>query len=169
MTTKSTKQGTDKAANAVEDVVAAGQDAMQSFMKVGAENYEKAFGSARAKVEEAVKNFDQFALNGKDNVEAVMAASTACTKGMEAINAEMLGFARQMFDEGMTATKAMLGAKTLQEMVDLQTKFAKQNLDGFMTQSTKVGEMATKVAQDTAEPLNARMTAVMEKWTHLAA
>ena len=49
MTTKTTKQGTDKTVNAVEDVVAAGQEAMQSFMKAGAENYEKAFGSARVK------------------------------------------------------------------------------------------------------------------------
>jgi phasin family protein len=169
MTTKSTKSTSTKGPFAVEDAVAASQEAIQNFLKAGTEGYEKAFGTTRAKMEEVVKNYDQFAVNGKENVDAVMAASNACTKGVEAINAEMMAFAKQAMEDNMTAAKAVMGAKTLQEMIELQTQFAKASFDGFMTQSTKVGELATKVAQETTEPLNERFTSVMEKWTHIAA
>jgi len=39
----------------------------------------------------------------------------------------------------------------------------------MMTQGTKVGELATKVAQDTAEPISAQFTASVEKWRTKAA
>lgn len=163
MTTKSTKQTSDAATKTMEGVVAAGQEAMQSFMKAGTENYEKAFESARVKAEEIVKNYDEIAVTGKDNVEAVVAASTAYTKGMEAIAGEWMAFTKAALEQNMANAKAVMSAKSVQEMMDLQTSFAKSNFDGFVSQSTKMGEMAAKVAQDAIEPINARVTVAMSK------
>ena len=167
--TKNTKTDAGKNGISLEETVAASQEAMQTFLKAGTEGYEKAFGSTRAKMEEVVKNYDQFALNGKDNVEAVMAAGNACTKGMEAINGEIMAFTKQVMENNVAAAQAVMGAKTLQEMVELQSQFAKASFDGFVSQSTKVSEMATKVAKETSEPLNQRMTTVMEKLSQISA
>ena len=163
MATKTTKDATTAAAKSAEDVMAAGQEAVQAFVKAGAEGYEKAFEGARARTEEFVKGYDEYSVTGKDNVDAVVAASTAYTKGMEAIASEWMAFAKSTMEQNVTNTKAVFGAKTLQEMMDLQSNFAKANFDEFVSQSTKVGEMATKVAQDTMEPINARVTAAMGK------
>ena len=163
MTTKSTKQTTADATKSFESVVAAGQDAMQSFVKAGTENYEKAFESARVRAEDMVKGYDEFTATGKDNVDAVVAASTAYTKGMEAIAGEWMNFSKTTLEQTMTNAKAVMGAKSLQEMMDLQTGFAKANFDGFVSQSAKVGEMAAKVTQDALEPINSRMTVAMGK------
>ena len=163
MTTKTSKQTATDATKTIEGVVAAGQDAMQSFMKAGTEGYEKAFESARVKAEELVKGYDEFAVTGKDNVEAMVAASTAYTKGMEAIAGEWMAFAKTALELNMSNAKTVMGAKTLQEVMDLQTGFAKSNFEEFVSQSTKVGELAAKVAQDTMEPINARVTLAMGK------
>jgi hypothetical protein len=50
-------------------------------------------------------------------------------------------------------TKAALGAKSLNEALNLQSSFARRSYDGLLARSTKVGELATKVAQDAVEPI----------------
>jgi phasin family protein len=167
--TKATKAETATGATPMEGTVAAGQEAFQSFLKAGSEGYERAFGATRERWEQAVKNYDQFAVTGKDNVDAATAASTAYTKGIEAINAELMAFGKQLMEDNVAAAKAILAAKTLQEMADLRSQFAKANFDGLMNQPTKIGEMATKLTQDTTEPLTHRLTEIMQQWTKIAA
>ena len=163
MTTKSTKKTTDTASQTVEAVVAAGQEATDSFMKAATENYEKMFTTAKEKVDEAVKGYDQFAVFGKENVEAFVAAGNVATKGMESLTAEWLTYGKQSIEDSISATKAMMGAKTLQELIDLQTAFTKSSLDSFVNQGTKVTELTAKVAQDTFAPINGRVNAAVDK------
>lgn len=171
MTAKSTKQDKqmDSATKAAETIVAAGQDALRNFAKVGTEGYENAFAGMRDKAEEMVKGYDELATTGKENIEAWSAAGTAYGKGMEAISGEWMKFAKQMLDSNVQATKAILGAKSLNEVMDLQSDFARGSFDSVMAQSTKLGEMATKVAQDAVEPINTQFTATVEKWHNKAA
>ncbi len=171
MTAKSTKQGkgSQGTQNAAETFVAAGQETLRTFAKAGTENFEKAFADIRDKAEDMAQGFDELATTGKDGMEAWSAAGAAYGKGMEAIGGEMMSFAKQMLDNNVAQTKAILGAKSLNEVMDLNVEFARGNFDGMMAQGTKVGELATKVAQDTAEPLNAQFTATVEKWRKTAA
>lgn len=155
MTAKSTKQdkSTDSAAKVAETMVSAGQETLRGFAKASAENYEKTFAGLR----------------GMDGIGAWSAAGAAYGKGMEAISGEMMSFAKQMLDGNVAATKAILGAKTLNEVMELNSEYARGSFDGLMVQGTKVAELATKVAQDTVEPLNAQFTATVEKWGQNAA
>jgi phasin family protein len=169
MTAKSSKQAPNQAAAGTEDFVSASQEALQNFVKVGAESYEKAFENARDKAEEVVRGYDDLALTSKENVDALVAAGTAYGKGLEAMSGEFMGFAKQMLEENVKVTKAVLGAKSLHEAMDLQASYTRQSLDSLMSQGTRVGELATKVAQETAEPINTRVTTVVQKWSNIAA
>ncbi len=158
MAAKSTKQdkSTDSAAKVAETMVSAGQETLRGFAKASAENYEKTFAGLRG-------------MDGMDGIGAWSAAGAAYGKGMEAISGEMMSFAKQMLDGNVAATKAILGAKTLNEVMELNSEYARGSFDGLMVQGTKVAELATKVAQDTVEPLNAQFTATVEKWGQNAA
>jgi phasin family protein len=112
----------------------------------------------------AVKGFEQFNSLGKDNMEAVVAFSTTYAKGIEAINAELMAFAKKSIEDSVTATKALMGAKTVKELVDLQSDFAKTSFDELMSKGSKLGEMYAKVAQQAFEPINARVTETMGKF-----
>lgn len=114
--------------------------------------------------EAAVKGFEQFNSLGKDNIEAVVAFSTTYAKGIEAINAELMAFAKKSIEDSVSATKALMGAKTVKELVDLQSDFAKTSFDELMSKTSKLGEMYAKVAQQAFEPINARVTETMEKF-----
>ena len=90
-------------------------------------------------------------------------AGNVATKGMESLTAEWLTYGKQSIEDSISATKAMMGAKTLQELIDLQTAFTKSSLDSFVNQGTKVTELTAKVAQDTFAPINGRVNAAVDK------
>jgi len=169
MTSKTAKQGTDKTAKAVEDFTAAGQEAVQTFVQASVDGYGKVFETARERAEELAKGYDKFAFGGKENVEALVKAGNAYAKGMEALNAEFMSFTKQMVEDNVSATRKVMGAKTLQEMMDLQAEYARTSLDGIMAEGTKMGELAAKVAQEISEPINSRVTAVVEQFAKPAA
>ena len=163
MTAKNAKQ--DKATpNNAETIMAAGQETMRNFAKAGTENFEKAFAGFQGKAEDLANGYDEMASSGKDGLEAWGAAGAAYGKGLAVMGGAMMGFAKQMLDSNVAATKAVLGAKSLNEAMELNAEYARSNFDGIMAQGTKMGEMATKAAQETAEPLNAQFTAAVEKW-----
>jgi phasin family protein len=101
---------------------------------------------------------------GKDTVEAIVAAGTVTAKGVEAINAEVLAYSKSAFEDSVAAAKAVLAAKTLKEVVDLQTDFAKTAFEGYLHQSSKLGELTAKITQEAFEPINTRFQAAVEKF-----
>lgn len=168
MSAKKTTNAASDATEAVESAVAAGQEAAERAIKAATDGYEQAFTAAKDKVDEAMQGYDELTLFGRENVDAWMSAGNAYAKGVEQIAADWFEFSKQSMEEGVQATRAILGAKTLQASVDLQTAFAKTQFDHFVSQGTKVGELMTKVAQDAAEPLNGRMAAAVEKFGRVA-
>lgn len=150
---------------AVETAVSAGKETMEQFVKAGAEGYEKAFATAQDRMQDMMKNYDEMAALGQKTMAAFMASGTAYAKGYETLSAEMLAFSKQSMEEGAAVARAAMTVKSLQELIDLQTGFAKSSLDQAMAQGTKMSEIATKLAQDTVEPLNEQFTAAFDSVT----
>ena len=165
MTAKTKKKDnpTDNVAKTAEAMVAAGQEALRNFAKSSTEGYENAFAGVRGKAGDLVQGYDELAVSGKDNMEAWSTAGAAYGKGLEAIGGEWMSFAKKMLDGNVKVTKAVLGAKPLNEVLDLQSDFARSSYEGLLDQSIKVGELATKVAQDAFEPIKTHITATVEK------
>ncbi|MCC7274217.1 MAG: phasin family protein [Alphaproteobacteria bacterium] len=173
-----------KAAFAAEDLgkpvdtgIVAGKEMMDTFVKVGQEaaqkGYEQAMTMTKEQVEKArvavAKGYDELNAIGKDNVDALVKASTICAKGFEAIGKEVVNYTQARVESNLAAMKALMGARTLKEFVDLQTEFARSSFDQLVTESTKLSEIGVKVANDAFAPLNARVNTVVEKLTKPAA
>ena len=167
--TKSTGKKTADFVNPFEDFFKSGQDAMQQFVTTGTERYESMLGQFSGQTAGIDGVYGDAAETGKANFEAVVAASTAYGKGWGQINAEWVAFSKELIEGSLATSKAAMGAKTLQEALELQGAQVKNNFDKVMSQNAKLGEMATKVAQDSAEPINARVAATMETLNKAAA
>jgi len=153
---------TKKTATAVnEEALKAGVDAVQ-------QGYEQAIAATREQVEKfapgATKGFEELSVFGKQNMEAAVAISTIAAKGFEILGKEIAAYNQKALEAGVANTKTLMGAKTFQEAVELQTGFARQGLDDLVAEGTKLSELSLKVAQDTAGPLNARVNAAVEKF-----
>ncbi|MBI1210824.1 MAG: hypothetical protein GC190_05130 [Alphaproteobacteria bacterium] len=132
-----------------------GGEAVEQAMKTGAD-------AMKNGLEQAAKGYERIAGFGKENMEAYMKAATTLTKAFEQMNGEVMSFSKQHMEDSMSAFKAVLGARSLQEAWEVQSDFAKTALDSYISQASKLNEMWLTSAKQAAEPLNARFAELAE-------
>lgn len=137
-------KGTNGATETIESVVMASSDAMKQGF------------------ERAVKGYDNVATFNKATMEAVIQSANAATKGIEALNAEALAFSKQSLEDAMAAAQAAMTSRSIQELIEVQTDYAKSTFDSVVGQFTKMGDMMTALAKTAVEPMNGRAAALME-------
>jgi phasin family protein len=117
----------------------------------------------RDSVEKTLASVNEVNSYSKKNLEAVVASVTAATKGAEALGAQAIAFSKKTIEDQVAASKALAGAKSVQEAVELQTSFAKSAMEAYMAGMTAMSETVTASVKDAFKPLNERATAVVEK------
>ena len=138
------KSAADKAAATAEYAMANGAEAF----KVG--------------FEKAIKNYDLVLGYGKDTAEAVMKSATVAGKGVESLNNELYAYSKQSLEDSITATKAIMGSKSLHEAFEYQSDFAKSAFESYIGEMTKFGELFTATTKDSFAPLQGRVEAWLD-------
>src|SRR5712691_1397459 len=107
-----------------------------------------------------LKNVDEMQKVGKDNVEAAMKAFGATSKGFQAIAAEVTNYSKKSFEDGTAAVERLLGAKTLEKAIEIQSEYAKTAYEGFVAQATKLGELYADLAKEAYKPFEGYLAKV---------
>ena len=114
-------------------------------------------------VEKSLAALNEINTYSKKNLEAVVASTTAATKGAEALGAQAMAFSKAVFDTNVNAAKSLAGAKSVQEIVELQTAFAKSALETYMAEFGRMSETVSASVKDAMKPLNERVTETVER------
>ena len=114
-------------------------------------------------VEKSLAAMNDMNAHSKKNLEAVVASATASAKGAETLGAQAMAFSKAMFESQVAAAKSLSGAKSIQEVVELQTAFAKTSLETYMSEFGKMSETVSASVKESMNPLNERVTATVEK------
>ncbi len=132
-------------------------------MKATTEQYTAA-GTVAFKdgVEKSLASLNEINAQSKRNLEAVVASATAAAKGAEVLGTQTMAFSKSAVERHVEATKALTGARSFQEAVELQTAYAKSAMETYMAEMTRATETVSAVLKDTLRPLNERATAAME-------
>lgn len=142
-------------------------------LKATAETYEQVVETAKAQVEKAneavAKGYDQFAAIQKDSLEAFVKAGEIWTKGAEDLGKAYFAFVQEAAESNSEAAKAMLSAKSLKDVVDLQGEIARKSFDKSLNEGKKLSEMSIKVVNDSFEPIKKQFEAAVEKAGKIAA
>ena len=115
-------------------------------------------------VEKSLAALNEANVHSKKNLEALVASTTAATKGAEALGAQAMAFSKALFDTNVTAAKSLAGAKSVQEVVELQTAFAKSALETYMAEFAKMSDTVSASVKESMKPINERVTATVEKF-----
>lgn len=115
-------------------------------------------------IEKGLAAMNELNAHSKKNLEAVVASATASAKGAEALGAQAMAFSKAVFDTQVSAAKSLAGAKSVQEVVELQTSFAKTALETYMAEFTKMSETVSASVKESMKPINERVTATVEKF-----
>ena len=110
----------------------------------------------------ATPTFDEFQKFSKDQLEAFTAASTTWTKGLQELAAESTDYVKKAFTSGSAVYEKLLGARSVESAVQIQTEFAKQAYEGFVAQATKVSELYTRVASDALKPVTTAYASIQK-------
>ncbi len=114
-------------------------------------------------VEKSIAGLNEVNAASKRNLEAVVESVTAATKGAEALGAQAMAFSKKSFEDQVTAAKSLSGAKSVQEVVELQTAFAKSALETYMAEFGRMSETVSTSVKDAMKPLNERVTETVER------
>jgi len=95
---------------------------------------------------------------GKTQYDAMTAATTTVTKGLQEIAAESSEYSKKSIAASSAVMEKLLGAKTVETAIQIQTDFAKSAYEGFVAQATKISELYSKVAKEAFKPVETAMT-----------
>ena len=134
-------------------------------LKTSTEKYTAAGTQAfKDAVEKSLTALNDMNTQSKSNLEAVVASVTAATKGAETLGAHALAFSKKSMEDQVAASKALTSARSVQEVVELQTSWAKASMEAYMAQMNKASEIVAASVKETMTPINARVTAAVEKF-----
>ncbi len=136
-------------------------------MQTAQQTYDKLLGTGREQVEKAnqamMKSAEEMQKLSKENLEACLQASTIIAKGMQDLGREWTTYLQESMERSAAATRALMAARTVQEVVSLQSDWVKSSLDKLVAEATRLSEQTVKVTSDAMEPISARLSVAAEK------
>ena len=107
--------------------------------------------------------FDDFQKLGKDNMDATMKALGAFSMGAQQIAVEQADYAKKSFETSTATLEKLVGAKTLDKAIEIQTDYVKSAYESMVAQSTKMGELYANLMKDAMKPVEAMMAKPLAK------
>ncbi|WP_119462304.1 phasin family protein [Rhodospirillaceae bacterium SYSU D60014] len=100
------------------------------------------------------------ALN-KTAVDAWAGSGTVFAKGVEDMSKAWLRLTQQSMENGVAAARAMLQARTLHDVVGVQSDYARNSFGSLMAETAQLSELSVRVAQgltqEAMRPIQARL------------
>jgi hypothetical protein len=98
-------------------------------------------------------NFEEIQKLSKEQVEAATAAAASVTKGFQTIAAETSEYSKRSLESGSAYIEKLLGARKIEDAVQIQSDFAKTSYEGFVAQATRIGELYANLAREAFRPI----------------
>lgn len=113
-------------------------------------------------VEHIVKTISDVTEFTKGNVEAFVASAKAAQAGAETLTTAFVEASRKRFEDTQSAVKAFTAVKSPNELVQLQTNFAKSQFDQAVQSWSQLSEAMLKVSNEVMQPLSSRAAVAAE-------
>ena len=168
---KAASQSQAKMAENAETVAKTGQETVEGVVKAGSEaaakQYEQAVTLTKEQVEKTssavFQGYDEISAINQQNIDAMVKSSTIFAKGFEEISKEFFSFTQTALEMNVANTKALLGAKSIKDVVDLQSEIARKSFGSALAESAKLTEMSVEVSNKAFKPLQDQVNVTVEK------
>ncbi len=166
MTTKTEATPEMAATASAEKMAAAGKEAFETVMKMGAdataEGYKNAAVFSKEQLDMAKNSYGKAAVYGKDNLDAMSEATAAMVAGWEAYYENVVDYSKTAMTENMELMQRFFTVKTPQDLMDLQVEAANKAVNRVVTQSTKMSTIAADTMTKAFEPIKDRIDSTVE-------
>ena len=101
--------------------------------------------------------FDDMQKAGKEQLEHAAATAASMTRGFQAIATEATDYSKRSMEHTSSFIEKLMGAKSLETAIQIQSEFAKAQLEGFVAQATKMSELYKDIAKEAIKPVETAM------------
>jgi phasin family protein len=102
-------------------------------------------------------NPEQMQKMSKDSMDMAMASFGTWTKNAQAIATEVADYSKKSFEGSAAAWEKLMGAKSLEKAMEVQSEYLKSSYEDFVAQSTKLGELYAGLAKEAYKPFEGAM------------
>ncbi|MFZ4689094.1 MAG: phasin family protein, partial [Polymorphobacter sp.] len=153
----------EKIAETLKAGVAKLNTSAEAAMTSGKAAMEQITAKSKEAVESSMKSLDEMTDMARGNVEALLASARAASTGIESITSHISEVSKKSFEEASAIAKSMTSAKTPNEMMQIQSDFAKTQYDSAVAEFSKLTEMMVKLAGEVMEPVQNRVAIATDK------
>jgi hypothetical protein len=97
---------------------------------------------------------------GKEQFDAATTATTSFTKSLQAIATETADYSKKSFEKSSALVEKLLGVKSYESAVQLQTEYWKSAYADFVAEATKLSELYSSLAKDAFKPVETALSKV---------
>ena len=106
---------------------------------------------------------EELAAMTKANIEAMVEAGKIATSGAKKIGEELVEDGRDGFEKASEAMKKFAEAKSPTEVMELQAKMVRENVDHMIAETSALTEQWVKLAGEAMQPVSNRASLTAEK------
>jgi phasin family protein len=145
--------------DAAENTARAGSDAFRRNTESIGKTWRESSQAATRIAERSMDQFSRlFGLTGDGaretmqqsagNVQALIDSSTVVVSGIQNLSGEWLRFVQNRIEENLDHFEELLGCRTPQECMALQTRIVRDNLEALLQSARRTSELSTKLADE---------------------
>lgn len=108
-------------------------------------------------------SFEDFQKFSKQQLDAVNAATTTVTKGLQEIATESSDYSKKAFAASSAVVEKLIGVKSVETAIQIQTEYAKSAYEGFLAQAAKLNELYVKLASEAFKPVETALAKAQAK------
>jgi hypothetical protein len=90
---------------------------------------------------------------GKDGFDAVVSSFGEANKRFQAIAAEITAYSKKSFEDGTRAFEQLLGAKSFEQVIEIQSQYARMAYEAYVAELSKLGEMYAGLTRNAYKPV----------------
>ena len=168
-----------EAVKTLGEAVTIGKETIETVAKASADaaakGYDQALDLGREQVAAAVKahgavfeGYEDAIAFQRDTFDALVKSGTILTRGLHDLGRAAIGLVQLSIEDNVAAAKAVLGARTVHDLIDAQADLTRGNLDRLFDEGSRLGDHTVRVIEDSVAPLTARVEAALERALHAA-
>ncbi len=100
-----------------------------------------------------MKGYEEFQKTNQENYDATVKNLEEVNKGVQAIASEVTDYTKKAIEDSSAAFEKLMGVKSVEQAIEIQTGFAKKAYDDYVSQASKIGEMYVTLAKEAYKPV----------------
>jgi hypothetical protein len=96
---------------------------------------------------------DELQKAGKEGFDAAVRFFGEANRGFQALAAELTAYSKKSFEDGTRAFEQLLGAKSLPQVIEIQSQYARMAYEASIAELSKLGEMYAGLTRNAYKPV----------------